>query len=880
MSIWVGASRRFRVFIALTVFFLAVRQPAAVRRTSPADSFERAKQLAWLNNWAEASRVLARLQRSGRLELDERNRTLARAVEIRGNIESLSLPSAAGELDRLLATEAARDDQNLRLQILAMKGDVEFQYDLAAAEKTWREVERLAAQIGHSGWEARAGGELGCIAFLNGQAFTALKKVSASLIRAEAYNDVAEKMKRLTALGEGLAEFGRPADALAFFNRALALSSEQPDAYFPFTAYLGKARLLLERGSNEGRSMLVKGLADAQRQNQRVRESRILIVLGDDAARVGNSDDAVKWFGAAVEVARSTGLGRIEAEAGSKLASVLVQRGELDEAAERANDSVAAAEKSGDFYHLPLDLAALAEIEVRRGDFRAAGAAYDKATQLVRSLFEDLPNARHESTVVATMGRVFQDYFAFALDTLHNPNRAFEILESARARGLVDRIRLSQAAAQTETEARDPEMMRLVAVLNRRLAGEQNSSYRQRLLDELWETELRALRFGDAPREPEFIAAKPAVTLYELQHRLNDDDVLIEYALGPSRSFALAITRRQVVPYPLAGKKEIESAVSHHVQAIQNGRDARPEGRAVYSLVLQPVRLISETSRLIIVPDGKLNMEPVGAAVDPQGRYLTESHILSFAPSATAYYFLSTPKPQAPRPVEVLGVGGASYSPPPLAAGIKPGFGGLFSALAPPSFSKLIRSGGEVTDLARAGGWDTRSLTGDFATESVLKRLPLSSFDVLHFALHSAIDRDFPDRSGLVLTSHSGDADDDLLQAREIIGLKLNAELVTLSACDGAAGTPEGLAGTNSLVQAFLMAGARSVVASVWQADDTFTAALMRRFYANLRSGHDKAEALTLAKRELLKEWGPSAAPKYWAGFRIVGDAHGTISGE
>src|ERR1043166_2469401 len=106
MSVWVGSSRRFRVSIALIALFLAAQQPAAVRRTSPADSFERAKKLAWLNNWAEASRVLARLQRSGRLELDERNRTLARAVEVRGNIESLSLPLAAGELDRLLATRS------------------------------------------------------------------------------------------------------------------------------------------------------------------------------------------------------------------------------------------------------------------------------------------------------------------------------------------------------------------------------------------------------------------------------------------------------------------------------------------------------------------------------------------------------------------------------------------------------------------------------------------------------------------------------------------------------------------------------------------------------------------------------------------------------
>jgi CHAT domain-containing protein len=87
------------------------------------------------------------------------------------------------------------------------------------------------------------------------------------------------------------------------------------------------------------------------------------------------------------------------------------------------------------------------------------------------------------------------------------------------------------------------------------------------------------------------------------------------------------------------------------------------------------------------------------------------------------------------------------------------------------------------------------------------------------------------------------------------------------------------MAGTNSLVQAFLIAGAHSVVASIWEADDAYTAALMRRFYGNLRAGKDKAEALTLANRELLQEWKDAAVPALWAGFRIVGDAHGTISG-
>jgi CHAT domain-containing protein len=151
---------------------------------------------------------------------------------------------------------------------------------------------------------------------------------------------------------------------------------------------------------------------------------------------------------------------------------------------------------------------------------------------------------------------------------------------------------------------------------------------------------------------------------------------------------------------------------------------------------------------------------------------------------------------------------------------------------------------------------------------------------VLHLALHSAIDDDFPDRSALVLTSRENDGEDGLLQAREILTLELKADLVTLSACDAGAGQIEGIAGMNSLVQAFLMAGSRSVVASVWPAEDISTAALMRRFYAKLRQGFDKAEALTLAKRELLQVQGSDASPFFWAGFRLVGDPHGLVTGD
>jgi hypothetical protein len=145
-------------------------------------------------------------------------------------------------------------------------------------------------------------------------------------------------------------------------------------------------------------------------------------------------------------------------------------------------------------------LAALADIEASRGNLAAAETAYSKATGIVNSLFTDLPNPRHENTVVATMSSVFLGHFDLALNRFHDPGRAFEILESARARGLVDRLRAHYA--QQPREPVDPRMFNRVASLNRRLSGEQDPLGRSHLLDRLWEAELQSLRFDDRNLEP------------------------------------------------------------------------------------------------------------------------------------------------------------------------------------------------------------------------------------------------------------------------------------------------------------------------------------------------------------------------------------------
>jgi CHAT domain-containing protein len=139
---------------------------------------------------------------------------------------------------------------------------------------------------------------------------------------------------------------------------------------------------------------------------------------------------------------------------------------------------------------------------------------------------------------------------------------------------------------------------------------------------------------------------------------------------------------------------------------------------------------------------------------------------------------------------------------------------------------------------------------------------------VLHLALHGYADLDYPDRSALAFAPEKNGADDGLLQVREIRHLGLNASLVTLSACNTGVG-PVGQTGVANIANAFIEAGAQSVIATLWELEDRATIQLMSNFYTHLAHGMKKGEALRQAQLELLYSGQP---PFYWASFEIVGE--------
>jgi CHAT domain-containing protein len=188
--------------------------------------------------------------------------------------------------------------------------------------------------------------------------------------------------------------------------------------------------------------------------------------------------------------------------------------------------------------------------------------------------------------------------------------------------------------------------------------------------------------------------------------------------------------------------------------------------------------------------------------------------------------------------------------------------------------SRLPEAAAEARSISRFGGSDSEVDLGASASESRLKGRSLERFGVLHFATHALVSPRVPSRSGLLLASDRGGP--GLLTVREIHQLKLRSDLVVLSACRTAQGRVLAGEGVQSLARAFFHAGARSLVASLWDVGDRRTSELMTVFYARLAAGATKADALREAKLDLLRRE-PGLAPRYWASFVLIGEPRGTV---
>lgn len=287
-----------------------------------------------------------------------------------------------------------------------------------------------------------------------------------------------------------------------------------------------------------------------------------------------------------------------------------------------------------------------------------------------------------------------------------------------------------------------------------------------------------------------------------------------------------------------------------------DSRRVQREAEALFRLLLAPAAArIAAAERVVVCPDGPLHLLPFAALVD-RGRFLIEWKPLHVVPSATLFAEL---RREGDRPASADGVQLAAFGDPRPDPKHARGLGPLPSARR------------EVAELLRLFPGSARGYLGAQATATTARTIGAGA-RLLHFASHARLDDRFPLESALLLSPGDG-GDDGVLRAWEILeGGRLRADLVSLSACETAVGPEMGGEGLMSLTRAFMAAGARSILASLWSVSDNTTAELTKSFYSQVARGETKDRALRFAQLRLIRAGGRRARPFYWAAFQLYGD--------
>lgn len=368
------------------------------------------------------------------------------------------------------------------------------------------------------------------------------------------------------------------------------------------------------------------------------------------------------------------------------------------------------------------------------------------------------------------------------------------------------------------------------------------------------------------------------VSLADVQATLHGDELLVQYALGDSTTYAWIVTRDDTRLVSLPARAGIESDVRAMRDAMARpgfGDEVlRDVASRLYEHLLPEDLVEPGEGRLIVVPDGALHELPFEALIHGGGDasswtdvdFLGARTPIVYAPSSSV--FVAGRRGgrdvhgRERRSLRFAAFGNPDFSDLPPRPGIDP------AQLVPLAGSEEeVQSAAALVDASQRVVY-----LGASATEERWKEIASDySVDVLHVATHGIVDPREPDRSCVVLARGDGGTDDGYLYTLEVLETNLDADLVVLSACESGRGRIRSGEGVVGLGRAFLGAGARQLVASLWKVDDASTARLMKIFYERVFENSDPVDVALMRARNAMIASEDTAHPFHWAAFVAIG---------
>jgi CHAT domain-containing protein/Tfp pilus assembly protein PilF len=508
----------------------------------------------------------------------------------------------------------------------------------------------------------------------------------------------------------------------------------------------------------------------------------------------------------------------------------------------------------------------------------------------------------------AAEGRVADLETALATAEQSSARVFLEQLGKARA--------LTVGRVRPEQRAKEAALRRQLRELDARLAKEQDKPFDKRDPDKVGqlleeqnkaEAQLTALMHRMEQNYPQYAALKypKPCSLAEARACLAPSEAALLFVLGNEKSYLVFVEGRPspadeahgLAIYPLPRRDDLTDGISLLTDRdhMERPAKARAAGRQAYDLLLAPVKERIRGKDLVIVPGGPLAYLPFEVLVE-DGHYLIEQHRIRYAPSLTALHLVRLWEKTRAKPERPLwALADPVYDQADDRAQgktdlVQASRDALAEYLGRESrgpahgaaYSRLHFTGQEaeaIRDLL--GAADADVLTGLHASEAAVKAASakglLAQARYVHFATHGILGLDTGQPPALVLSlvgndgarDTDGGVNDGFLRLDEVTRLQLNADLVVLSACETGKGKLYAGEGVTGLARAFLYAGSRGVVASLWAVDDRETATFMAHLYGGLKDGKAAADALRAAKLEMIRDHKP---PVYWAPFILIGE--------
>lgn len=693
---------------------------------------------------------------------------------------------------------------------------------------------------------------------------------------------VARALPHLAAQAEfirvgDLTRLDRIAEAAPDAEQALKFARQSGDSNLESSALgtLGYIRMNTER-FDEALVWFEQALALSDRSKSVT--ARTLTNMGLCYVKLGQPEKAFPIFQRAGTLAAESGDAADHQISLGRIGDWYQSTGDFARALSYYDQALAITRRTNDAYWSANWLHNLTETSIQMGDLKRAGDYNREALQLhtrigdpAERLWPEIDRARIAEAAGQPdeAGRIYRSVIQ-ASQSLHSQREPSLVL--AAHAGLANLL----VAAHRHREAEDEFRRALLLINTERVALEQDQyrisyfsslvSFYQGYVDLLASEhrEADALRVAESSRArvlseklgvSDSLVADPAHLDYT-QVAKASGRILFSYWLAPRRSYLWVVTPARVWQFELPPQARIETLARDYNKAIRQLRDPLREGsdagRQLYEVLLAPAqRLVPAGSRVAVVPDGELHNLNFDTLPDSASHYWIEDARLCVTPSLDLASRRSRP-PQKHRPTLLL-IGNPL---PPDGAG----------------FPRLSEAGPEMQDI-RSHFSDATLRTGTDATPGAYAAAHPQGFSMIHFTAHAQVNPEDPLDSAIIL---SPQAERYKLYAREVVEVPIHADLVTISACQGASGRTYAGEGLVGFAWSFLRAGARNVIAGLWEVDDRSTAELMNALYTGLGQGLPPPEALRRAQLSLLHSQGPYRKPYYWAPFQVISDSLAT----